>query len=167
MRPVARKKSSQHLYVGQSGLFAAMSEFLYRGYNVAPPAVDLGEDVFVVRARPNVVTRVQAKSSNTQNTRAGYFAQFNVPLDQLEEQDDPELVYVFPARHDGRWAEFIIIRRPVLRQLRKVNEIGSPDDAGNLVLRLAYTATDVLNKGTSFQPFRNAWEPWPPPLPPD
>ena len=23
--------------------------------------------------------------------------------------------------------------------------------------------TDVRNKGTSFQPYRNAWDPWPPP----
>ena len=41
--------STQDLYTGMSGQFAAMSEFLWRGYNVAIPAVDVGEDIFVVR----------------------------------------------------------------------------------------------------------------------
>jgi hypothetical protein len=61
-------------------------------------------------------------------------------------------------------AEFIVIRRSQLSQLRTTGDVGSPDDRGNLILRLAFTA-DVQNKGTSFQPYRTAWEPWPPPLP--
>ena len=38
-------------------------------------------------------------------------------------------------------------------------EVGSPDGQGNLVLRLAFTATGVRTKGASFQPYRGAWEP--------
>jgi hypothetical protein len=41
---VAEKKS----YFGAAGQLAAMSKFLIRGYNVAIPQVDVGEDVLVV-----------------------------------------------------------------------------------------------------------------------
>lgn len=37
-----------HLYVGRAGQMAAMAEFLLRGYNVAVPEVDVGDDIFVV-----------------------------------------------------------------------------------------------------------------------
>lgn len=35
-------------YTGKSGQLAVMAEFLIRGYNVAMPEVDEGDDVFVV-----------------------------------------------------------------------------------------------------------------------
>jgi hypothetical protein len=74
-------------------------------------------------------------------------------------------VYVFSVRHNDRWAEFLVIRRSALGSLREKQGIGSPAGEDNLILRLAFTATDVRNKGTSSQPYRNAWEPWPTPLP--
>jgi len=163
---MGKKKPAQNLYTGRSGQHAAMSEFLIRGYNVAIPEVDVGEDVFVVRDRDDAVTRVQVKSANARPTQDGYYAQFKIPLEQLEEPDDPPLVYVFPVRHDRRWADFIVIPRAALSELHAENSVGSPDEQGNLILRLAFTATDVRNKGTSFQPYRNVWEPWPPLLPP-
>lgn len=36
-----------NLYVGRAGQMAVMSEFLVRGYNVAIPEVDVGDDIFV------------------------------------------------------------------------------------------------------------------------
>ena len=42
--------SKKHgLYTGRSGHFVVMAEFLYRGYNVAIPEVDVGDDIFVVK----------------------------------------------------------------------------------------------------------------------
>ena len=55
--------STQDLYTGMSGQFVAMSEFLWRGYNVAVPAVDAGEDIFVVEAEEEVLRRVQVKTA--------------------------------------------------------------------------------------------------------
>lgn len=37
----------QNLYVGRAGQMAVMAEFLLRGWNVALPEVDIGEDIFV------------------------------------------------------------------------------------------------------------------------
>jgi len=56
---------TEDLYTGMSGQFAAMSEFLWRGYNVAIPAVDVGEDIFVVEAANGVLRRVQVKTAGT------------------------------------------------------------------------------------------------------
>jgi hypothetical protein len=37
-----------NLYLGKAGQFASMSYFLMRGWNVAIPEVDVGDDLFVV-----------------------------------------------------------------------------------------------------------------------
>jgi hypothetical protein len=39
--------SRQHLYTGKSGQLAVMAELVSRGYNVAVPEVDAGDDIFV------------------------------------------------------------------------------------------------------------------------
>ena len=37
-----------NLYIGKAGHLAVMSEFLMRGWNVATPEVDIGDDIFFV-----------------------------------------------------------------------------------------------------------------------
>jgi hypothetical protein len=61
-----------------------MSEFLIRGYNVAIPQVDVGEDVLVVDDRQGDVTRVQVKSADAR-TKPGpnYRVALNFPRKQL------------------------------------------------------------------------------------
>jgi hypothetical protein len=41
-----------------------MSEFLLRGWNVAIPEVDEGDDIFVVRHETSRLMRIQVKASN-------------------------------------------------------------------------------------------------------
>lgn len=50
-------------YVGRAGQLAVMSEFLLRGYNVAIPEVDEGDDVLVVNDRADRLWRVQVKTA--------------------------------------------------------------------------------------------------------
>jgi hypothetical protein len=153
----------QHLYKGRSGHLAVMAELLYRGHNVAIPEVDVGDDVFVVREDEVTVTRVQVKATDGHDQEGGYWAQFQVPVAQLEKVDVPALVYVFAVHYQEHWRDFLVIRRSALFNLRSQKEVGSPDGKGNLILRLAFTVDDVRNKGISFQEYRNAWDPWPPP----
>lgn len=40
-----------------------MSEFLWRGYNVAIPEVDRGDDIFVVHDDDGTLHRVQVKTA--------------------------------------------------------------------------------------------------------
>jgi len=168
----------RRLYRGASGQMAVLSEFLYRSINVAVPEVDVGDDVFVVRERDETVLRVQVKHSKAEDQQNGsYVAQFNLPWEQFDRPDDtPPLVYVLAVRRqsndNGRWSDFIVIRRSVLRRIQADYAVGSvnTDQAGNpsgLKLRFVFTQGDVRAKGNySFQSFRNAFEPWPPPLRP-
>lgn len=41
--------NQEHLFTGKAGQMAVMAEFLLRGYNVAVPEVDIGDDVLVVK----------------------------------------------------------------------------------------------------------------------
>ncbi|MFY0542013.1 hypothetical protein [Nannocystis pusilla] len=50
-------------HFGRAGEFYAMSELLLRGWNVAVPVVDLGDDVFVIDDRDKAIRRVQVKST--------------------------------------------------------------------------------------------------------
>jgi hypothetical protein len=53
MRAMPAKRS----HYGMAGHLAAMSEFVLRGYNVAIPMVDVGDDVFVVDDRDGALRR--------------------------------------------------------------------------------------------------------------
>jgi hypothetical protein len=86
---MVKKRAPRDLYTGRSGQLAAIAELLYRGLNAAIPEVDTGDDIFVVRDDEETVTRVQVKSANARETKVGYYAQFNVPLEQLEAPADP------------------------------------------------------------------------------
>jgi hypothetical protein len=156
------------LFTGSSGHQAVMAEFLHRCINVAVPVVDVGDDVFVVRHDEESVIRVQVKTANGEGDNEMYSAQFSIPLSQLEKVEPPALVYVFAVRHLGRWLEFIVIRRTTLQQLRDDFGVGSQytkNGKAYLKLALSFTSDDVTNKQASFQKYRNAWDPWPPPQP--
>ena len=61
-----------NLYIGRAGQMAVMSEFLCRGYNVAIPEVDVGDDIFVVRDLDGAFSRIQVKTSISVKTKGGY-----------------------------------------------------------------------------------------------
>jgi hypothetical protein len=155
----------QNLYLAQGGHLAAMSEFLCRGYNVAVPEVDVGDDVFVVRDEDGRLTRVQVKSAagRLMNRQGAYQGLFSVPLKQVMRPRDPDLTFVFPVRYEDRWRDFLVIRRAELAALRKQWQLGgTPTQKGALVLRLVFTAADVICGGVSLQAYRNNWSAWPP-----
>jgi hypothetical protein len=54
-------KKNYHLYLGKAGHLAVMSEFLTRGWNVAIPEVDIGDDIFVVQDESGTLRRIQEK----------------------------------------------------------------------------------------------------------
>ncbi len=53
----------ERVYRGRSGQLAVMAELLWRGWNVALPEVDMGDDIFVVRDRMEHFSRVQVKTA--------------------------------------------------------------------------------------------------------
>jgi hypothetical protein len=151
-----------------------MAEFLHRRINVAIPEVDVGDDIFVVKGFSPQVTRVQVKGATAKEQKRSHFVLINVPSDQLKmPQDNPPLVYAFPIRRwndkDGRWSDIFVIRRGTL--FARFNEQAGKeyvDDKGKLYIQLRVVLTaDSAKSGpgeVDFQRYRNAWDPWPPPL---
>jgi hypothetical protein len=151
--------NKQNLYTGRSGQMAVMAEFLRRGYNVAVPEVDVGEDVLVIRDRDGRLSRVQVKAAIGKGTK-GASGTFKVSLAQLEREHRPELHYVLALHQGGLWREFLVIPRQSLETLWRVNGVGNELD-GHLVLRVAFTGQDARCRGTSLQAHRGDWSEWP------
>jgi len=93
-------KKNYHLYLGKAGHLTVMSEFLTRGWNVAIPEVDIGDDIFVVQDDNGTLRRVQVKTSISTIRKNNFSGQFNVPLSQLSNMANIPVHYVFVVRHN-------------------------------------------------------------------
>lgn len=93
-----------------------MAEFLLRGWNVAMPEVDIGDDIFVVRDDNSSLRRIQVKTSKTTQHQNSFSAQFNIPISQLNDlRVDSKIYYIFIARHKESWVLPTIIRQDYLK----------------------------------------------------
>lgn len=150
----------QNLYVGRAGQMAVMAEFLLRGWNVALPEVDLGEDIFVVKDETGDLSRVQVKTATARPLQIGYSAQFNVSLDQLLTQRVPELVYVFAIRSFEGWGPFVILDQAELALEHTAHGVGSIS-RDDLILRFNVQDSYLRCSDRDFLPYRNDWSRWP------
>ena len=137
--------NNYHLYLGKAGHLAVMSEFLMRGWNVAIPEVDIGDDIFVVQDENGILSRIQVKTSTSTARHSGFSAQFNVPLSQLTNISIIPVHYVFIIRHNDNWTKPLIIRQDYLLDLFK-NGIGSKH-GGRLVLYFSYKPKKIECSG--------------------
>jgi hypothetical protein len=163
--------STQDLYTGMSGQFVAMSEFLWRGYNVALPAVDVGEDIFVVEAENGILRRVQVKTAGTGTVKAGgKTVRFTLSRSQLRlPLGASTLFYMLLARWDdvdaNRHWRFILIRQDQLNALRASRPSGgrgrdpkADADAGDgLALSVRFTEDDAMAWGHSLRAYLDGW----------
>jgi hypothetical protein len=94
---------ARKLYVGKAGQLAVMAEFLLRGYNVAMPEVDEGDDVFVVEDQSGQLWRIQVKTAIGQRRGTSWRAKYSVSLRQFEHPRDPKFFFVFAVRCDQDW----------------------------------------------------------------
>ncbi|HMY15120.1 MAG TPA: hypothetical protein PKA58_02270 [Polyangium sp.] len=145
-----------------------MAEFMIRGYNVAIPEIDVGDDIFVVKDADGDLNRIQVKTAigKRQSMSGCYGAQFNIAYAHLEKARKPDITYVFVVRIEERWQEFVIIRRQDLYDIRENNRIGSvrtDSKSGQPYLRLtfAFKPHDVTCSKQSLQQYRNCWALWP------
>jgi hypothetical protein len=150
----------QNLYVGRAGQMAVMAELLWRGWNVAIPEVDVGEDVLVVKDEGGDLWRVQVKTATARFQWEGYSAQFSIPLKQLDAPRVPDLVYVLVIRSATSWEPFIIIDRQTLWDEHRIHGIGSVS-RGNLILRFSLQDSHLRCSNRDFLPYRNDWSKWP------
>lgn len=151
-------KKRSHL--GMAGHYAAMSEFLYRGYNVAVPAVDVGDDVYVVEDQQGAMWRLQIKTSEN-NT-------YLLSRRQLREPKANELFFMFMKRSETRW-RFVLIPRQKLSDLRddfeaapKAGKKGPKpkadrDAKDGLSLKMKWSSSDAECWGASLAEFLEKW----------
>jgi hypothetical protein len=131
-------KKNYHLYLGKAGHLTIMSEFLTRGWNVAIPEVDIGDDIFVVQDDNGILRRVQVKTSTSIRQVKGYKGQFNIPLSQLQNILTIPVHYIFIVRHEHGWNKPVIIRQDYLLDLWVNSKLGSTY-RGNLNLHFTFT----------------------------
>lgn len=153
----------QNLYTGSAGQAAVMSEFLLRGYNVAVPEVDRGDDLFVVEDVRGNLSRIQVKAAIGKKHKRGdsYTAQVNVPKQQLMTPQTPEVTYVFVLRSGDRWSDFVVIARPDLDVLHRSSGVGSATKTA-IVMTLIVRSGVVMCSKQDLSKHRNDFSRWPP-----
>jgi hypothetical protein len=150
----------QNLYLGKAGQLLVMSEFLARGWNVATPEVDVGDDLFVVEDKEGIFFRVQVKTASVNENRSGFSARFNVPLDQINSPISPELYFVFVLRKNQHWLECLVIRRDTIKTLHVGNKFGS--QAGKyILLNFIFKKDKVFCSNVDFTEYINNFEDFP------
>jgi hypothetical protein len=95
------------------------------GYKVTVPEVDVGKHVLAFLDAMPDVTAVQVKSTDCNHLKepGAFSGMIDVPLTQLV--FGGELYYIFVFGFDGKWAEYIIISREKLNDLRVKEGIGT------------------------------------------
>ena len=125
-------------YVGKAGQLAIMGELAFRGYNVAIPEMDVGDDVFVVNDDTAQLWRLQVKTSQPTQQSASVVYQFSLRKDQLTSaSSNIDLTYVFVMRSlasKTSWWNYVIIPRPALDALYKQQGFQSDGDKMNVRL---------------------------------
>lgn len=139
-------KNNYHLYLGKAGHLTVMSEFLTRGWNVAIPEVDIGDDIFVVQDDNGTLRRVQVKTSSATLRENGFSGQFIVPLTQLKNITNIPVHYVFIVRHDEQWTKPVIIRQDYLIDLAADGQFGNVYE-GQLKLYFSFASGKVICSG--------------------
>ena len=139
-------KKNYHLYLGKAGHLTVMSEFLTRGWNVAIPEVDLGDDIFVVQDDNGTLRRVQVKTSSSNERQNSFSGQFKLSLSQLRNISNILVHYVFIFRNRDHWTKPVIIRQDYLLDYFNNNKIGTQFN-NDLKLYFSYSADRVVCSG--------------------
>jgi hypothetical protein len=158
-------------YIGKAGQFAVMAELSFRGYNVAIPEIDVGDDVFVVNQTTGQLSRIQVKTATgrrlTQRRfgdRRVYSCQF---LANVEHVNDPIVQgshYAFAIRCGPSW-RFLVFERGILRHLIQQGW-GTQTGQGKVLLTATLftpteAATSSLQGAVDLSNYAANWDAWP------
>jgi len=146
--------------LGKAAHLTVMSEFLTRGWNVAIPEVDIGDDIFVVQDDNGTLRRVQVKTSTSTARQNGFSGQFNIPLKQLRNIANIPVHYVFIVRHFDQWTKPVIIRQDYLLGQMLNYKIGSEHE-NNLNLYFSYTHGKVECSGLDLSSYLSDFSDFP------
>ncbi len=161
-------------HFGRAGEYFAMSELLLRGWNVAVPVVDVGDDVFVIDDNDKTTWRLQVKSAEGEEIPeadgGGVKARFALSRSQLRTPQPIELFFMLIVRNEKKW-RFLLVPRVELLQVRDAYvELGKAregrgrrpvsDDAAKtdgLGLELILNGTEATGWDASLTPYLDRW----------
>ena len=149
-----------NLYLGEAGQAAASSYFLARGWNVATPRVDIGDDLLVIEDTEGFFVRIQIKTARAIVRQKSFNVRFNLPMKQLQNRYNPEMYYMFMVYHQNEWQHKIIIPRSVLFSLHLNQGIGSLIGE-NLILYFSFQDSKLMCSGVDFTEFYNNFDDFP------
>ena len=130
----------QSLYLGKAGHLVVMAEFLLRGWNVAIPEVDVGDDVYVVEDGRGSLKELQVKTvtASMHKNGFGFSGKFTLKNDQLLGPSSSRS-FVFIVRHSDQWSPPVIIAQATLRdELDRLGMVLRPGKSLNLTLRFQH-----------------------------
>lgn len=148
------------LYLGEAGQAAASSYFLARGWNVATPRVDIGDDLLVIEDTKGFFTRIQIKTSQPIERQESFSARFKLSIKQLQNQYDPELYYMFMVYRENDWYHKVIIPREALLAYHLNHAVGSLVH-GNLVVYFSFQNNKVFCSKVDITEFYNNFDEFP------
>ncbi len=147
-------------YTGKAGHLAVMGEFALRGYNVAMPEIDKGDDVFVVRDDTGAMWRLQVKTALGIDQRKSRRYQFRVRENMIQAAQTPELHFVFVMRHLERW-RFLIMDRAVLRNYVVNFNLGNLHNLYRQIYMTLHEDGRAICSQQNFQGHLEDWATWP------
>lgn len=113
--------AEKRTHFGRAGEYFAMSELLLRGWNVAVPVVDVGDDVFVIDDNDKTTWRLQVKTAEGERVPeadgGGVRAKFTLSRAQLRTPQPIELFFMLVVRFEKKW-HFLIVPRDALLKVR-------------------------------------------------
>lgn len=131
-----------------------MAEFLIRGWNVAIPEVDIGDDIFVVKDENGELRRVQVKTSSTVIRQNGFSGQFNLSYGQLSDIREVIIYYVFIFRLIDQWSAPIVIPQNILFDMVENQNVGARN-GDRVIFYVSMNKRLARCKTADFTPFVN------------
>jgi len=111
-------------YVGKAGHLAVMGELALRGYNVAMPEMDIGDDLFVVNDATGAMWRIQVKTSIARVGPHVLSGQFRIRQTAITTPLNPDLHFVFALRVALGW-RYVVVSRQVLANYVQAHNMGT------------------------------------------
>ncbi len=152
-------------YVGKAGQLAELS---LRGYNVAIPEIDIGDDVFVLNDATGQLSRIQVKTATGRQLvrdNTSYRCQFSVRLSHVNDATVAGTHYVLVGRCGSRW-RFLVIERAILRDRIANGRLGTEMPNGSHMITVIFTGSRQAASSTKpgavdLSPFLANWAAWP------
>ena len=151
---------TKSLYLGKAGERYVMSEFLARGWNVAMPDVDIGDDIFVVGDNLGIFQRIQVKTAQATIRDNGYSAQFNLSVKSFQASVGENLHFVFVVRKNENWSDMLIVKDNIMRDFYETNADNAPEKE-NIVLYFSFQENTILCLKADFISFRRNFSDFP------